>query len=231
MRSMRKGYFTPPVLIILAIIIFAVALFIAFNTDLVKKLKKEPTPTPASSPTTQQPTPTPDEAKNWETYTNSTLGIEFRHPNSAEVKEDGPFRSDALGKAVRIFFLLGDESREEAFGTHLTEGLVIDVMQIDNKGKSLYELADKATKTSVLDGERKEFSKIIIDGEEGYKAVFGPNEFTWLSGTKKTLVTSIVLYFQVNGKLYYFYSSYAGIYTSEYRKIYDQILSTFQFID
>ena len=60
---MRKGYFTPPVLIILAIIIFAVAILIAINTDLVKRIKKEPTPTPITSPspTTQQPSPTPDE--------------------------------------------------------------------------------------------------------------------------------------------------------------------------
>ena len=53
---MRKGYFTPPVLIILAIIIFAVAIVIAINTDLVKRLKKEP-PTPSPSPTTQQSSP------------------------------------------------------------------------------------------------------------------------------------------------------------------------------
>jgi len=46
---MRRGYFTPPVLIILAIIIFAVAILIAINTDLVKRIKKEPSSTPISS--------------------------------------------------------------------------------------------------------------------------------------------------------------------------------------
>lgn len=49
---MKKGYFTPPVLIILAIIIFAVAILIAINTDLVKRLKKVPSPISSPSPTT-----------------------------------------------------------------------------------------------------------------------------------------------------------------------------------
>ena len=63
---MRKGYFTPPVLIILAIIIFAVAILIAINADFVKRIKKESSPAPITSPspTTQQPTPTPDDANN-----------------------------------------------------------------------------------------------------------------------------------------------------------------------
>src|SRR3989344_9213570 len=66
MRGMRRGYFTPPVLIILAIIIFAVAILIAINADFVKRIKKESSPAPITSPspTTQQPTPTPDDANN-----------------------------------------------------------------------------------------------------------------------------------------------------------------------
>ncbi|HLA04244.1 MAG TPA: hypothetical protein VJ065_03360 [Patescibacteria group bacterium] len=58
---MRRGYFTPPVLIILAIIIFAVAILIAINTDLVKRIKKEPSSISSPSPTTQQSTQTQDE--------------------------------------------------------------------------------------------------------------------------------------------------------------------------
>src|SRR3990167_1709754 len=56
-RGMKKGYFTPPVLIILAIIIFAVAILIAINTDLVKRIKKEPLLSSSPSPTTQQSPP------------------------------------------------------------------------------------------------------------------------------------------------------------------------------
>lgn len=52
---MRRGYFTPPVLIILAIIIFVVAILIAINTDLVKRIKNEgpPVSSPNLSPTSE----------------------------------------------------------------------------------------------------------------------------------------------------------------------------------
>ena len=81
---MRKGYFTPQVLIILTIIIFAVAILIAINTDLVKRLKKEPPPTPisSSSPTSdasREPTGSTETA-NWRTYTNSALRYSFKYP-------------------------------------------------------------------------------------------------------------------------------------------------------
>lgn len=84
---MRKGYFTPPVLIILAIIIFAVAILIALNTDLVKRIKKQPNPTPSLSPTTQQPRPTSEETANWKTYTNQEWGYSIQYPNNWESKE------------------------------------------------------------------------------------------------------------------------------------------------
>ena len=74
---MRRGYFTPPVLIILAIIIFAVAIVIAINADFVKRIKKEPSSTPSS--TTQQPNLTPDETLTWETY-RATGKYEIKYP-------------------------------------------------------------------------------------------------------------------------------------------------------
>src|SRR3989344_6214609 len=95
MRNMRKGYFTPPVLIILAIIIFAVAILIAINTDLVKRLKNEALPTPVSSPTTQQPSPTTDETANWETYKNTERGYSIKYPND--------FKVDKLNSTVVLY--------------------------------------------------------------------------------------------------------------------------------
>ena len=92
---MRRGYFTPPVLIILAIIIFAVAILIAINTDLVKRIKKEPSPTPVSSPTlspsptTQQSSPTSDETANWKTYTNTKFNYSTMYPPNWTYKESG----------------------------------------------------------------------------------------------------------------------------------------------
>lgn len=86
---MRRGYFTPPVLIILAIIIFAVAILIAINTDLVKRLKKAPPPTSSPSPITQQSSPTPDETANWKTFINTEYGFSFRYKETEIIKETG----------------------------------------------------------------------------------------------------------------------------------------------
>ena len=44
---MRRGYLTPPVLIILALITFGVALTLFLNTNLLKNIKNQPTPSPA----------------------------------------------------------------------------------------------------------------------------------------------------------------------------------------
>ena len=82
---MKKGYLTPPVLIIVAIIIFAVAILIVINTDLVKRLKSEPSQTPIPSPT-----PISDagreltgstEIETWRTYTDDENSFQFMYPS------------------------------------------------------------------------------------------------------------------------------------------------------
>src|SRR4030043_1152093 len=93
---MRRGYLTPPVLIILAIIIFFVAIVLAINTDLLKHIKKEPFPTTASpSPTTQQHGLTPDagreptgsaETSNWKAYLGSLFS--FKYPSDWTLSDE-----------------------------------------------------------------------------------------------------------------------------------------------
>ena len=85
MRGMRRGSFTPPVLIILTIIIFAVAILIAINTDLVKRVKNEPPPTQTLSSTTtsdagREPTGSAETAQR-KIYTNEKAGFSFNYPN------------------------------------------------------------------------------------------------------------------------------------------------------
>lgn len=67
---MRRGYFTPPVLIILAIIIFAVAILIAINTDLVKRIKKEPLPAIQTPPNLIV-----EKETNWDPYYLSKMEV------------------------------------------------------------------------------------------------------------------------------------------------------------
>lgn len=54
---MRKGYLTPPVLIVLALICLFVAATLFINTGLLKNIKKQPaapSPTPSATPSTQK---------------------------------------------------------------------------------------------------------------------------------------------------------------------------------
>src|SRR3989344_4760645 len=87
---MRRGYLTPPVMIILALITLGVALTLYFNTNLLKNIKNKSTP--SSEPSVQdQPSPISDavrepndsaETANWKTYTNTQLGFSIKYPSS-----------------------------------------------------------------------------------------------------------------------------------------------------
>src|SRR3990167_3570641 len=115
MRSMRKGYFTPPVLIILAIIIFAVAILIAINTDLVKRLKKEPSPIPVPSPTAQQSSPTSDETANWKTYINQKHGFSLKYPSEWPIPiEETPSKINFSGDK-HVFSIIKDNNSDPSY--------------------------------------------------------------------------------------------------------------------
>ena len=114
---MRKGYFTPPVLIILAIIIFAVAIVIAINADFVKRLKTEPSPTPlsSSSPTSdagREPTGSAEMA-NWKTYTNSEFKYSLKYPPDSKLIQ---FDLDFVEIGDQITIIVSDTNPENCRG-------------------------------------------------------------------------------------------------------------------
>ena len=234
MRNMRKGYFTPPVLIILAIIIFAVATLIAINTDLVKRINKEPSPTSSSSPTTQQSSPTPSAIANWEPYANEEIGVGFQHPPEAELSIiENCLTTNCIGKGIRLFYFEGDIDREEAFGTHLTEGLIIDISQIDTKGENLKDaLNNLYSGVRMSEGTLKELKAITLGGFQGYQAT-SDYTFTWLSakGKNSSKGTSITIYINTKNGDFTISSTYTEKYVAGYEKIYNQILSTFKFLN
>ena len=122
---MRKGYFTPPVLIILAIIIFAVAILIALNTDLVKRTKKEPSPTPIPSPspssdTGREPTGSAEIA-HWKVYTDGSLSFKldasFKYPPNWYLSDFGEGGPNGVGYIVSASSCLEEErERKDCIG-------------------------------------------------------------------------------------------------------------------
>src|SRR3989338_2138316 len=87
----RQGYLTPPVVNILALIIFFVDLTLFLNTKLFKNVKNEPFPSPSPTPvSTASKSPT-DETANWKTYTGNAFGTKFtfQYPPSLTLKFEG----------------------------------------------------------------------------------------------------------------------------------------------
>lgn len=77
---MRKGYLTPPVIIILALIVLAVAATLLFNSRLAKNIKNEPSPSPTTSPAAGLSSETSvqeDETANWKTYTGTNYQLRY----------------------------------------------------------------------------------------------------------------------------------------------------------
>ena len=87
---MRRGYFTPPVLIGLALLCFFVAATLFINSSLLKNLKNQPIPSPSASPVPADETVYPEASRsaNWGTYANSHYGYSIKYPPDVPINED-----------------------------------------------------------------------------------------------------------------------------------------------
>ena len=100
--AVRRGYFAPPVVIILALITFGVALVIFFNRELILKSKSNQL---APAPVTQQrpkvsPNPSPaDETANWKLYTDDNLGFSIKYPTEISIRRTLSEGGVEFGKA------------------------------------------------------------------------------------------------------------------------------------
>jgi len=82
----RQGYLTPPVLIILALITLFVAITLYINAYFAKSAKNKTLPSP--SPTVQkQSSPTLDESANWKVYSNKKVGYTFKYPTGWQYRD------------------------------------------------------------------------------------------------------------------------------------------------
>src|SRR3989344_6315443 len=114
----RKGYFSPPVIVILALITFGVALTLFLNADLVKntKNKQSPSPQPATqqspdltpqnnkqgtslSPKNNRPLNEVDIGDGWVKYTNEIFKFSINYPKGW-VLEDSGFDPPSDTKAI-----------------------------------------------------------------------------------------------------------------------------------
>lgn len=221
---MKKGYLTPPVLIILAIIIFAVAILITLNTDFVKPIKNQPIP--GSSPAAQYSSPTPDaspalnssaETADWKTYTDKENKFFFKYP------QEWSIRKNDHGTSVDYSLLSSDFKLNE--NNHLEEeartGAKMDIFVFASTplkpavSGQTYQGTDTTYSRKISN-----VKSLTIDGRTA-------QEFDYVAVGLPTLMGSR---FEVSkgGTLYVLDIVYSSV---SFKKTFDQTLSTFRFLD
>lgn len=214
---MKRGYLTPPVVIILALITLFVAAAIFFNTFLLKGLKKEPAP--VSTPTIQpSPKSKTDETANWKTYENKVLKYSIKYPPTWYVYElkDYPYEgypgiiegSEAIITSFPRFpkFSAGDGSGDQYIGIEITK-----TEAIQDRIKILQEFRYPS-------GEKDKVEQLSLNGLKAYRVTQLDNDVEWLipnkNGTDGVSVSILSRSVESNGI-----------------DSINQILSTFKFLD
>jgi len=223
---MRRGYFTPPVLIILAVIIFAVSILIAINTDLVKRIKKEPPSTPPPPAATQQPSSSPDTSRelngstgtvDWKTYYGSKFSVQY--PSNWKIS--GSVFDDDKGNKVAEFSpghltLISPISCNEFFHRIKNSGadIIAEETNVSFEGYQPEFIDEKEVEINGIKW-RKLITKVGYEG--GYPEWTGtwyPNDYCI---AKEKRLFSMTFYEKES--------------TPKNAKLYNQILSTFKFLE
>ena len=222
---MRKGYLTPPVIIILALITFGVALTLYFNTNLLKNIKNKPTPSPESSVQTQ-PSPTPDETANWKTYTNSNLGFSLKYPEFLCVESRDTVRIELRNCVIDEFganYPLSQIPPEAFVRISITVDKIDHNISIEEYLNQKYP-PNKYGLPSYQNQEAT-MEKITIDNQPGRLSEKG----MLFENTVKTA------WIKNNTRIYeittYSREETGGEYSQKASRVFDQILSTFRFLD
>lgn len=208
----------PILSIVLVFISLLLLLFTAFLTYQNIQLQKQvvalrSTPSPTSDVT-------PDSTANWKTYTNSTNDYSFKYPPN--LTSDTGATGDGFG-GVR-FAYIGPRQYPKT-ETELSDGYVFSVTL---RGS----VSSKNTVDSVTQGSR--------EGACPDVSMIGETKKTFLAGreaqtyTVNCLILDYTEYFVSDGKIIYqITQAYLGEPNDqvEYKKIVDQILSTFKFLE
>ncbi|PIS13969.1 hypothetical protein COT65_01365 [Candidatus Shapirobacteria bacterium CG09_land_8_20_14_0_10_47_13] len=207
---------------LIVLIIVAIASFV-----LGRALPRGPEGTLRGTPTTAilpTPTPTPDETANWKTYTNEKYQFSIKYPS--DWGEGNDLFLDKTNRVWRMVHMASTKDRAYVSGppeTRLGKGaeLSIEVLATAESGGVLGAevlLSDERAKVI------KNFS--ILDSVPAIRSTFSHPK--WLD-------TYTEVDFIKNRLLYRLTWHYAEEYKERFREnpesIFDQILSTFKFLD
>jgi len=215
MRRILPGFITPPVIIVLAIITFGVALSLFANSILFNK-KNQPAPTNQIPPDVI--TESQDETANWKTYTNTDYGYSFNYPEGVNLIEKKGLEGKGFdyfeGEVVDVVSFeypnVGEQSL--VIGIEVIKGVKMSTREYAKKSQ---EYDDSST------GYQSTFEEIPINGKEGYKY------------TDSVAHGSVVIVGAKNpGTIIQISSIIRNLEkANEHSSIFNQMLSTFQFLN
>jgi hypothetical protein len=206
---MRRGYLTPPVIIILALITLFVAATLLFNTFLLKG-EKQPTLTPSVLPT-PSPKTISDETTNWKTYTNDVLKYSLKYPLNWYVYELKNYPYEGYPGVIQgNEIIITSSPRFPKDDENQYIGIeILKIEDVQGRIKTLQEFRYPS-------GEKDKVEQLSLNGVTAYRVTQLDNDVEWLMPNK-------------NGTDGVSVSILSRSVESNEIDIIDQILSTFQF--
>lgn len=217
-KNKNKNTFLIIFLIILFFIASGTAGYALYQTTQLRKqinqLKTEDDQAGSRLPTNSELTPSPNPTENWETFTNQNLKLSFKYPHNFFFKESPSKKT--------IFLDTQNFEVPESFGGPLTPMQIGEMISTKTKQETITEhqnmfVNPKVEKLTVDDLAAIEISGIVKQKDR--YAHLGGSDYT-------TVLIPIDDSHYINVNLYEFNQK-----PRFSKKIFDQIISTFKFLD
>ncbi|MBI2326881.1 hypothetical protein HYU92_01035 [Candidatus Curtissbacteria bacterium] len=208
-----RGYLTPPVLIGLTIICLVVAATLLFNSFLIRKVK-EPVTLPLPYPSDASPAPNgAGEIANWKTYKSNRFPYQIKYPGNFNVSDENLINED-VAESIIFFDYQSDFS--------LSTGVLNNPKELPPN--EWYKDFIERNPDGYIEIPTQ--SNLKVDGYSAFKTSYPAK--TSSEGFGETVPFQNV-YIPKYQKI--FMIGFTSKAILEDTKIFDQILSTFQFLD
>jgi len=214
--------------LILPVILLVVISFLVIGLILIANKPKGSNLPPTQIPiSTVEPTPVPNPTENWKTYMNDKYGFEFEYPDDLNNKCCEEY-SDSLYGMAKVITLAQKLDTDFEGGAEIYNGLTIslalnktntplDTFVEDQKIKNLQRFYGEDQLKTAL--SKIKTTRVGIAGQEG------------LLITNQPVLNIDIIYLPIQNNKYFISIYKSEEHDKEFDKTFDQILSTFKFLD